>query len=118
MKISSLKFIASQQWLGLLFLLPLLSLAGCASQYDCYPCGQVSCHYCPPKPMPTTDYPSSNCNDSIGQVYMANLPTQNYSHGVPVNAGVLEVDRPGFEVLDEKTHGASDEEPSGKAKYP
>ena len=51
----------------------LLALVGCASQYDCYPCGKVSCHYCPPKPMPYSNDQSCNCNDSIGRVYLAGL---------------------------------------------
>ncbi len=52
----------------------MLVFAGCASQYDCYPCGKVSCNYCPLKPMPYTDFQSCNCDDSIGQTYLASLP--------------------------------------------
>lgn len=62
-------------FIRMIYLLPLLVLAGCASQYDCYPCGKVSCSYCPLKAMPYTDFQSSNCNGSIGQTYLANLQT-------------------------------------------
>ena len=55
-------------------LLPLVVLAGCASQYDCYPCGKVSCSHCPLKAMPHTEFQSRNCDDSIGQTYLASLP--------------------------------------------
>lgn len=59
-------------------LLSLFALVGCASSYNCYPCGKVNCDYCPPKPLPYLDYQSCNCNDSIGQAYLTTLSTPEY----------------------------------------
>lgn len=73
-----------QRLLRLVCLLPILALAGCAAQYDCYTCGKVSCSYCPPKPLPSLSFESCNCNDSIGQAYAASLS--------PPNAGELAPD--------------------------
>ena len=49
--------------------------AGCAPAYHDYPCGRVSCSYCPPNPLPYSTYDPCNCNDSIGRQYLANMPT-------------------------------------------
>ncbi len=66
-----------------LLLMPLFGLMGCASAYDCYPCGQVSCGYCPPNPLPYTTYQPCNCNDSIGQTYAAGLPVSGAINPLP-----------------------------------
>ena len=74
-------------------LLPMLVLAGCASQYDCYPCGKVSCNYCPLKAMPYTEFQSCNCNDSNGQTYAASLPNNaglSSESEVPVDSYYLD----------------------------
>ena len=57
----------------LICLLPLVVLVGCANGYHCYACGQVSCSYCPPNPLPYSVSESCNCNDSIGQEYLATM---------------------------------------------
>ena len=57
----------------LICLLPLVVLVGCASGYHCYPCGQVSCSYCPPNPLPYSVPDTCNCNDSIGQRHLADM---------------------------------------------
>lgn len=54
-------------------LLPLIVLAGCANGYHCYPCGKVSCSYCPPNPLPYSVSETCNCNDSIGQKQLSNV---------------------------------------------
>jgi hypothetical protein len=71
--------------IGAICLLPLLVLAGCASQYDCYECGRVGCSYCPPKPLPNSAFQSCNCTDSIGQIYAANLLAANNFAMMPAN---------------------------------
>ena len=52
-------------------LLLLLASIGCASSYDCYSCGRVNCHYCPPNPLPYSNSNMCVCNDSIGRIYSA-----------------------------------------------
>ncbi len=76
-------FQVNQKLLLLVCVLPLLVFAGCASQYDCYTCGKVSCSYCPPKPLPSLSFESCECNDSIGQAYAASLSAQSVGESVP-----------------------------------
>jgi hypothetical protein len=71
-------------------LLPVALLAGCASGYHCYPCGRVSCHYCPPAPLPSVVFNSCNCQDSKGQRYLGNtaLETeQDFTTQIAENPG-------------------------------
>jgi len=59
-------------WLPLvLFVL----FASCAPAYDWYPCGNVSCYYCPPNALPYACWQSHNCSDSPGQMYLAETET-------------------------------------------
>lgn len=62
-------------------LLPVALLAGCATSYNCYPCGKVNCSYDPPKPLPYSTYDTCNCTDSIGQVYLSGSSV-NHSLGL------------------------------------
>lgn len=104
--------------LGVLCLLPLLSLAGCASSYNCYPCGRVSCNYCPPKPLPSADYENCNCKDSIGQAYLSNMSSQNYAISDPFDATILEGIQPDFEPQAEETNGIPNGKNQEEIKYP
>ena len=60
--------------------------SGCAAQYDCYTCGRVSCHYCPPNPLPYSDSETCNCTDSIGQKYLSNMHSGFVVDIAPQNA--------------------------------
>lgn len=59
---------------GRLFcLIVLVTCAGCASGYHDYPCGRVSCDYCPPPALPWSDGCTGHCADSPGQCYADRL---------------------------------------------
>ena len=64
----SLKRLASVSLLGSILVLAF----GCAAAYDCYPCGRVSCGYCPPPPLPYR-IGQSCCMDSAGQKYLGTV---------------------------------------------
>lgn len=67
----------------LISLLALIAFTGCASGYHCYPCGQVSCDYCPPNPLPYAMTDPCNCQDSIGQKYLANSWSSEVMESTP-----------------------------------
>ncbi len=69
--------------LGAVGLLPLLAFPGCAPQYNGYRCGRVSCHYCPPRPLPWSTWESCNCTDSAGRAWAARLATGNQMEMAP-----------------------------------
>jgi len=60
----------------LIYLLPLILLAGCARNYHCYPHGQVNCNYRIPNPLPYSVSESSNCLDSTQQGHRVNLQAE------------------------------------------
>jgi len=44
-------------------------LLGCASSYHAYPCGRVPYCYCPPSPLPHSDYHA--CPTCLASKYLA-----------------------------------------------
>ena len=50
-----------------------LALAGgCAPAYRCYSDCRVNCKYCPPPPLPYTQYDGCVCHSCVGAEYLAN----------------------------------------------
>ena len=76
-----------QQMAYVILLVGFASLTmGCAAAYHCYPCGRVSCGYCPPPPLPYR-IGHSCCLDSPGQKYLGtNAPTVSFSSAEPAIA--------------------------------
>lgn len=95
-------------------LLSLFVMVGCASQYDCYPCGKVSCNYCPPKPLPFSNDPSCNCTDSPGRVYLASLQTSARQEYAPelVSDSYYQVNDPAKQQQDDSKSENSKKMPS------
>jgi len=76
--LSSKNFLLAVSLLGSCFFF------GCASSYHAYPCGKVPYCYCPPSPLPHTDY--NACPTCLASKYLArpaDAPTATSELGQP-----------------------------------
>jgi hypothetical protein len=64
------------KWTHYLALLLTTLVAGCATAYHCYSGCRIDCRYCPPPPLPYSDYAGCACHSRAVSRYLT-VPAQS-----------------------------------------